>query len=554
MRRVNRWIKMLRCFFSRSAWSAGILKRPQRAGPGRQPGLVLLQIDGLACSQFQRAMDKGCLPFLAHLVRRRRVELQPWYSGVPSTTPAFQAELYYGVRTAVPAFAFVRRENRTRFIMYDPDSARQIDKRLSSDRNGLLAGGTSYANIYAGGAEEARYCAQTLDIPSLLRTVHPLRLLTVLVLHGGKFLNVFAFALIEACLALYDFVFGVIGRHNILKELKFIPMRVGACIVLRELVRFHVKMDVDRGVKIIHANFLGYDEHAHRRGPSSAFAHWTLKGIDRTIRDIYRSARKSRRRDYRVVIFSDHGQEETLSYERRFARPVSEAIRTVFGSGPLASTGFPETFQIGTHASLYERSRQQLLQCRRPKNAKFDILENIQVAALGPLGHVYLPVVLSDRQKKRYASRLVREANIPLVFFLLDNLVYVCDIEGCREISSAAGQLLGKDHPYPIAVARDLEALCRHQDAGDFIISGWRSDSRPLTFSRECGSHGGPGRQETRGFLLLPEDINDCCGPVCRAAELRQAMLRFMAQKSESTIAAQGMDEGSLDNKHVAVS
>jgi len=27
--------------------------------------------------------------------------------------------------------------------------------------------------------------------------------------------------------------------------------------------------------------FVGYDEHAHRRGPDSIFAHWSLEGIDR---------------------------------------------------------------------------------------------------------------------------------------------------------------------------------------------------------------------------------------------------------------------------------
>ena len=53
------------------------------------------------------------------------------------------------------------------------------------------------------------------------------------------------------------------------------------------------------------------DEEAHVRGPGSRLAHYSLRGIDRAIRHLVRSAERSRRRDYAVWIFSDHGQEAT---------------------------------------------------------------------------------------------------------------------------------------------------------------------------------------------------------------------------------------------------
>ncbi|MEX2606328.1 MAG: glycogen/starch synthase [Kiritimatiellia bacterium] len=36
--------------------------------------------------------------------------VEDFYSGIPSTTPAVQAEIFYGQRTAVPAFHFLQRE------------------------------------------------------------------------------------------------------------------------------------------------------------------------------------------------------------------------------------------------------------------------------------------------------------------------------------------------------------------------------------------------------------------------------------------------------------
>jgi hypothetical protein len=49
--------------------------------------------------------------------------LHTLYSGLPSSTPSVQAELFYGVKGAVPAFSFTDRSSGQIFRMYDPSSA-----------------------------------------------------------------------------------------------------------------------------------------------------------------------------------------------------------------------------------------------------------------------------------------------------------------------------------------------------------------------------------------------------------------------------------------------
>src|SRR5690606_15383089 len=120
--------------------------------------------------------------------------------------------------------------------------------------------------------------------------------------------------LVELLLAVIDCIRGTIAGHDLWRELKFIPMRVAVVIALRELATIGVEMDVARGLPVIHVNFLGYDEQAHRRGPASPFAHWTLKGIDGAIARIWRAAHRSARRHYDIWIYSDHGQEHTVSF------------------------------------------------------------------------------------------------------------------------------------------------------------------------------------------------------------------------------------------------
>src|SRR5688572_13214943 len=93
----------LRRSLSRNEWAIRHLGLTPSEGTSEEPGLLLLQIDGCSREQLERALAAGRLPFLQRLLQREGYELRTFYPGLPSTTPAVQAELYYGVRSAVPA-------------------------------------------------------------------------------------------------------------------------------------------------------------------------------------------------------------------------------------------------------------------------------------------------------------------------------------------------------------------------------------------------------------------------------------------------------------------
>lgn len=537
VRLSNVWLR-LRRRLSRSHLTARLLDNPC---PDKDdgPGAVAIQIDGLGRSQLEAALRDGRMPFLRSRLRSEDNVLRTFYPGIPSTTPAVQSELFYGVRQAVPAFGFVRRADGRPVRLMNP---RDVDRLAAElERNGkapLLARGTAYGDILTGGSPEARYCTQTLELESFLRVVNPLKAVLILLLHATTVLRLTGYLLVEIGLALYDAVLGVIAHRSFFSELKFIPMRVAVCIGLRELVRFRVKNDLIRGIPLIHANFIGYDEQAHRRGPSSAFAHWSLKGIDGVIQDIVRSAERSRCRDYRVVVYSDHGQEDAESYRRNRGESAADAVGRVLGgdkspkdAGDGEATG-PE----------YRRRRAGgLLRGDGDSEANPSTrngIERITVSVIGPLGHVYLPGEGTEggsairpefRGDLEAAARaLVKEAEIPLILFS-DGFR---DGKTARAVTPAgvfspereAEQVLGADHPLRDLVAADLAALCNHPDAGDLIISGWRPAGRPVTFPVENGAHGGPGAEETRGFILFPRALDPGIESV-RPLDLRRVLL-----------------------------
>ncbi|MDT8335372.1 MAG: hypothetical protein RQ753_06720 [Desulfurivibrionaceae bacterium] len=60
------------------------------------PGALLIQIDGLGYDRLLAAIDKNRLPFLQRMIQREHFVLRKFYSGLPSATPAVQAELFFG--------------------------------------------------------------------------------------------------------------------------------------------------------------------------------------------------------------------------------------------------------------------------------------------------------------------------------------------------------------------------------------------------------------------------------------------------------------------------
>src|SRR5690606_16073969 len=135
----------------------------------------------------------------------------------------------------------------------------------------LLNGGSAYSNIYRAGAARTRYCARDFAPDEILRHLNPLRGLILSIAYLPKIIRMTALAFLEVGLAIIDAFQGLYKRSEFLNELSFLPTRVMVCVVLRELIRFRVLLDVERGVQTIHANFLGFDEQAHRRGPRSAY-------------------------------------------------------------------------------------------------------------------------------------------------------------------------------------------------------------------------------------------------------------------------------------------
>ncbi len=377
---------------TRNEWVVGLLGLQRFEGNPTDRGLILVQIDGLSKTQLERAVTEGRMPFLKSLIDRENYCAHSLYSGLPASTPSVQGELYYGKRTIVPAFGF--RDHRTGHLvrMFSNEIARHVEGKMSQAESGLLAGGSSYCNVFSGGAGEVHFCATSLGWSEFFNTVNPLQLFLVMLLNFWMFFRVAGLMVLEFFLALFDFFRGIVSGRRFWQELMMIPARVVVVVLMRELVTIGACYDSARGLPIMHVNLLGYDEQAHRRGPSSRFAHWTLKAIDRAIRRIWKSAHRGAGREYDVWVFSDHGQETTQPYQYQNGKRIQQVVAEMVDSwcATLQTPELQKSGRLQTRASwlgagwlvsLLFGEQDHDMQTRSP---------NVQTVTSSPVGFVYL--------------------------------------------------------------------------------------------------------------------------------------------------------------------
>lgn len=538
----------LRRRFSRSEWAIERLGLSKCEGTGEEPGLLLIQIDGLARRHLETAMEKGHMPFLRQLHRHGKYRLHTFYSGLPSTTPAVQGELYYGVKSAVPAFCFLDREVGELAMMYYPDCASKIETRLQAHAVGLLKGGSSWFNIYSGGAapDETHFCCAGADLRAMWRSGGVKNFLLLGLLNFPAVLRVFGLVILEFVIALWQALLGVLHGQWLKQELGVVLSRTFIGVALREIMTIGAKIDLARGLPAVHLNFVGYDEASHRRGPGSRFAFWSLGGIDRAIKELYRAAHRSRRRDYQVWIFSDHGQERTRSFAEEFEGGIDQIIAECLSveQPPPSRKRTLGRWAPEPQRIVYQQLRRQHNKGLAPPVDK--VKSAFVIAAAGPVGHLYFSHPRDDEQKREIARRLIDRGKVPGVLHRhADGTVIWYHVDGESKVpEEVPARLTDRPEALRTEIAHDLIGFCAHPNAGDLILLGWGVRDRAWTFPPERGAHAGFGPDETQGFLLVPSatPLPSTTADYVRPAALRAAALAWLGREPMEASAALAAD------------
>ncbi len=127
------------------------------------PGIVFLEIDGLALPVLHHAMRDGSAPTMARWLVDGSYRLVEWETDLSSQTGASQAGILLGSNDDVPAFRWVEKETATLRACSGPEDCAEIERRLASGRGLLIDGGASRGNLLSGEADHMILTVSRLD-------------------------------------------------------------------------------------------------------------------------------------------------------------------------------------------------------------------------------------------------------------------------------------------------------------------------------------------------------------------------------------------------------
>ncbi len=513
--------------------------------PGRRR-LLIVQIDGLSRAVLEEAMAQGRAPFLARLLRQRGYRLAPMSVGLPTSTPAFQMAAMYGVRPDIPGFHY--HDKRRKADVYFPrgGDAAHVEKVQAAGRRGIVAGGGAYGCVFTGGAASSLLTFAMIKRPSgtgLLCTVSKSVVLAWVLMKGSLA------SLIELSRAALRIVADPLSVST--NGWKWLAIKIGISVWLRELFTLAVAHDLYGGVPTIYVNYLDYDVVAHGWGPRHRRALRALRRVDASIHRLWRILRRVPEYRYDLYVLSDHGQATCIPYQRVTAGPPIE--RSLFDDF-LDPAGAPRTaapegrgrrFASGLKAyraqrapgffqrfvNYLERDFPRVLGERREVRER----AGIRVISAGPNAFVYFlesakPLTL-ERIEERFPALATSISNARGI-----GLVLVRSASG--PLCFWRGRRYGLDelHTGPFAERPDLDRvvegirdLMAMPSAGDLVIYGTNAPQGDVSFISEVGAHAGPSPDELHTFLIHPRHA-DVPSPITHPIQLYPYFVRYQAE------------------------
>src|SRR3989442_12043359 len=512
------------------------------AAGGRR--FLIVQLDGLSRAVLEQGLAEGRMPFLRRLLPRHGSRVEPMAVGLPSSTPAFQLSAMYGVRPDIPGFHY--HDKRRRSDVYFPrgGDAAWVEQTQAAGRRGILDGGSAYGCVFTGGALNNLWSFAMLKRPTA-RGV--LRAFSAIVVLAWVVVKATALTLGELGRAVLRLVADPVGEHR--TGWKWLAIKIGVSVWVRQLFTLAVARDVYAGVPAIYVNYLDYDVLAHAYGPRHRRALRSLRRVDRSIRQLWRTMRRVSEHRYDLYVLSDHGQLHCIPYVQLQGRGLERVLIEDFFAPAGAQVVSPEVphgrrLARGIKATrshrapgMWQRFVNYLeqdfprLMGELPEAREHD---GVRVISAGPNAFVYfletpdgLGLEWIDQRWPGLADEISRSRGIG--FVLVRSAVGPICIERGKRYRldrDEAGPFSARaDRAAVLAYVRDLMAM---PSAGDLVIYRHDSPHGNVSYVAGIGAHAGPSTDELHTFVVCRRDI-ELPRPITHPVELYPHFLGYRA-------------------------
>ncbi len=489
------------------------------------PGIIFLEIDGLALPVLQRAMRDGNVPEMHRWLSGGTHRLTEWETDLSSQTGASQAGILLGSNENIPAFRWVEKKTGKVMTCSSPQDCAAIEQRRVTGDGLLIHDGASRGNLFSG---EADAVILTVSRMSAEKRANPgYRAFFANGFNVTRVLVLFVWEVILERVAVWRQIRrDVRPRGERTREYAF--LRAGLCVAVRDLIVFGVLTDMMRGRPAVYATFSSYDEVAHHSGLERADTLEALRKLDQHFARIAR-ARRFAPRPYKLVVLSDHGQTQGATFKQRNGYDLSELVQRSIEQGTIARVGGGDENDAAVGHAVTEATG-------GAHDKTSDELGSHHVVALasGNLGLIYL---MEERRRltleeidDRHPRLLPALRQHPHVGFLLvrsrEHGPVVLGARGAHYLID--GRIEGEDPlaPFPPNAPAHLRRTDGFEHVADIMVNSFYDPEleQGCAFEELISFHGGLGGPQTRPFLLSPVELPLPADQIAGAAQIHDLL------------------------------
>ncbi len=485
------------------------------------PGIIYLEIDGLALPVLRRAMRDGNASTMARWLADDTHRLTEWETDLSSQTGASQAGILLGSNEDISAFRWVEKETATLMTCSAPPDCAEIERRHATGIGLLVDGGASRGNLLSGEAEDVILTVSRMEAEKKSNPGYRAffsngdNALRTLVLFGWEIVLEWT----AAARAIRRDVHPRGHRGGI-----YPLMRAALCVFVRDLIVSGVLTDIMRGRPAVYATFSSYDEVAHHSGLERADTLEALRKLDGHFAQIERACRYAPR-PYEIVVLSDHGQTQGATFKQRNGYGLDELVERSLAQGDVEGIagGDEQSSMVGNAFSEATGKK-----AKRPKNDVSD--RDVVVLGSGNLGLVYLmeePRRLTLEEIEARHPKLIYELRShPHVGWLLlrssEHGAVALGADGVHYLTE--GRVEGEDPlaPFSPTAPRHLLRTDGFQHVADIMVGSFYDPEleEGCAFEELICFHGGIGGLQTRPFILHPAHLDVPAEPIIGAASV----------------------------------
>ena len=524
-----------------------VARRAGRPEASDAPGILFLEIDGLALPVLRRAIQSGSAPNMARWLASGGHRLLGWEPDLSSQTGASQAGILLGDNDDIPAFRWIEKASGQVFTCSNPDDCAAIERDRATGAGLLTNGGTSRGNLLSGEADVALLTASRVADEKSANPGY-----RAFLANGSNVTRTFVLVLWEIVLEL------IAAARQRRRDVQprghrggtYPLLRAGMCVFVRDLVVFSVLQDMFRGAPAVYATFASYDEVAHHSGLERPDTLEALRKLDQRFGLIERSRRYAPR-PYEIVVLSDHGQTQGATFRQRNGYGLDDLVQRSLSGGRVDAVDAGDENAGGVSRAMDEATG------RTEHDAEKPVTEGeVVVLGSGNLGLVYLRErphrMTLEEINERHPKLVPALAEHPHIAFVMvrsaeDGAVAI----GARGVHRLAdGVLTGED---PLAgfspnAARHLRRTDGFPHVPDLVVNSFYDPviEEGCAFEELISFHGGLGGPQTEPFILYPRHLDPPAEPLI-GAEAVHRLLRDWRAACNGGRRLEGADHVPLD-------